>query len=215
MMEKTALSTSNQNRFALTLSDKLRAVAAIAVVLMILPHQSNATMIYYKAGTAKERIAKRELVEAKTAKLRAETERIKAETAKLQAQTERLNSEKVAQKEGLKAYKKKDYKTAMTILMREAERGNGTAQSYVGQMYLDGKGVKKNREEAVYWITRAAQNDVPSCQRFLGQIYAKGQDVEQDMKEAIRWFQRAAKAGDEYSKEFLKKYSEIKKKNTG
>ena len=96
MMEKTALTTSNQNRFALTLSDKLRAVTAIAVVLMILPHQSYAVWV----KKSREQIVKEELVEAKAAKLR-------AETAKLQAQTERLNSEKVAQKEGLKAYKKR------------------------------------------------------------------------------------------------------------
>ena len=44
MMEKTALTTSNQNRFALTLSDKLRAVTAIAVVLMIFGFYKNAEM---------------------------------------------------------------------------------------------------------------------------------------------------------------------------
>lgn len=51
--------------------------------------------------------------------------------------------------EGLAAYLKRDYATALVKLTRVALKGNAAAQERVGQMHDDGDGTIQNYREAV------------------------------------------------------------------
>ncbi|MFZ5511582.1 MAG: tetratricopeptide repeat protein, partial [Pseudomonadota bacterium] len=50
---------------------------------------------------------------------------------------------------------------------RAASAGNADAQYNLGLLFLAGKGVMENREEALRWIRRAAAQNHPAAQRFV------------------------------------------------
>ena len=49
--------------------------------------------------------------------------------------------------DGLTAYKKRDYKTAIKLWMPLAKKGNSEAQFYMGHLYHQGDGVPRNYKE--------------------------------------------------------------------
>lgn len=51
------------------------------------------------------------------------------------------------------AYYLKDYKAALSGLKPEAEKGNSTAQFYMGAMYYNGQGVPQDYVTAYMWLT--------------------------------------------------------------
>ena len=59
-------------------------------------------------------------------------------------------------REGLNAYRRGDYSTALKEFKLLAEKGNAAAQLELGRMYEDGKGVIKSVEKAARWYRRAA-----------------------------------------------------------
>ena len=56
------------------------------------------------------------------------------------------------------AYQKGDFATAIKKFRKSAEQGNGIAQSYLGVMYYDGKGVPQDHVLAYMWFNIAAYN---------------------------------------------------------
>ena len=59
--------------------------------------------------------------------------------------------------DGVKAYEKKDYATALKLWRPLAMKGDVSAQSILGVMYHDGQGVKRDYKEAVKWYRKAAK----------------------------------------------------------
>jgi TPR repeat protein len=59
--------------------------------------------------------------------------------------------------EGLAAYDKKDYQTALTEFRKAAEQGDADAQFNLGWMYADGQGVLQDFKTAVTWYRQAAE----------------------------------------------------------
>ena len=51
--------------------------------------------------------------------------------------------------DGIAAYSRGDYPTAMGLLRPLADQGNASAQSYLGFMYLYGRGVPQDHTAAV------------------------------------------------------------------
>ncbi len=116
--------------------------------------------------------------------------------------------------DGLAAYDRGDFATAMRLWRPLAEQGNVTAQYNLGVMYAKGRGVPqdyvqaylwfnlaasrlsdvKHRDdaEAVKWYRLAAEQGYASAQYNLGLMYAKGQGVPQDYVQAHMWFDLAA-----------------------
>ena len=70
-----------------------------------------------------------------------------------------------------------------------------TAQSNLGFMYDNGRGVLKDDEEAVRWYRLAADQGYARAQNNLGSMYAKGEGVVKDYQEAARWYRLAAEQG--------------------
>jgi len=58
--------------------------------------------------------------------------------------------------EGVKAYNRGDYETALSAFRPLAEQGDASAQYNLGVMYENGKGVAQDYREAVSWYRLAA-----------------------------------------------------------
>ena len=92
---------------------------------------------------------------------------------------------------GALAYARQDYSRAAVILGPLAESGDARAQTYLGFMYLHGRGVPQNFDAAAHWFRAAAEQDLPSAQYYLGMMYDKGQGVDRDFVYAHAWLNLA------------------------
>ena len=59
--------------------------------------------------------------------------------------------------DGLAAYRRGDYATALRIWRSLADQGDANAQYNLGLMYQKGKGVPQDYKEAVKWYMLAAE----------------------------------------------------------
>ncbi len=98
--------------------------------------------------------------------------------------------------EGLEAYVRRDYATALRIYQQFADQGNARAQFKLGVMYKNGYGVPQDYKEAVKWYRKAVDQGNADAQTNLGVMYAIGQGVLQDYKEAVKWIRKAADHGN-------------------
>ncbi|KAF9160295.1 hypothetical protein DFQ26_005701, partial [Actinomortierella ambigua] len=84
-----------------------------------------------------------------------------------------------------------------TVATRQAaERGDAIAQSALGLMYKNGRGVGQSDVEAVKWFTMAASQWHSTGQNNLGLMYKNGRGLEQSDVEAVKWFTQAAIQGN-------------------
>src|SRR3989304_8364738 len=80
------------------------------------------------------------------------------------------------------AYSGGDYAEALRECRPVAERGDKAAESILGRMYDDGRGVRQNYAEAAKWYRRAADQGLGLAQFFLGLMYTAGRGGAQDRK---------------------------------
>ena len=99
--------------------------------------------------------------------------------------------------DGLAAYERGDYATALWEWKPLAEQGDARAQYNLGVMYDHGYGVPLNDKEAVKWYRKAAEQGYASAQYNLGFLYYSGYGVPQDYVLAHMWFNIAASQGNE------------------
>ncbi len=97
--------------------------------------------------------------------------------------------------QGVAAYKRGDFATALRIWRPLAEQGDADAQSNLGLMYDNGEGVPENDAEAVRWYRLAAERGLARAQAMLGARYYFGEGVPENYAEALRWFLLAAEQG--------------------
>ncbi len=95
-------------------------------------------------------------------------------------------------RDGLRAYSRGDYATALHELKPLAEQGHSDARLILGFMYLRGRGVPQNHAEAAKWFRKAAEQGEPMAQLGLGRMYALGRGVPQDYVQAHMWIDLAA-----------------------
>jgi TPR repeat protein len=112
------------------------------------------------------------------------------------------NRRQVLQVTGTAAYLRGDYVTAARLLLPAAERGNSRAQTYLGFMYANGRGVPQNYIDAVYWYRRAAEQGNPSAQAQLGLMYDKGHGVPREFVVAHKWLNLAAAGANGREREY-------------
>ena len=98
-------------------------------------------------------------------------------------------------KDGLDAYERGDYATALKEWRPLAKAGNEKAQHALGVMFQRGQGVVQDYKGALKWFTKAADQGYAAAQFNLGLLFHEGQGVVQDYKEALRWFTKAAEQG--------------------
>jgi TPR repeat protein len=109
--------------------------------------------------------------------------------------------------DGLAAAESGDFKTAHSLWLAEAEKGNPVAQGYLGMwfrsaadggdataqanlgaLYLLGQSVEIDYDKAVHWFRLAGNQGDPNAQSYLGVMYARGQGVQQSDAQAAKWF---------------------------
>ncbi len=97
--------------------------------------------------------------------------------------------------EGMSAYERGDYATALREWRPLAEQGDAPAQNFLGFMYAYGLRVPQDNAEAVKWYRKAADQGHAEAQFNLGRMYAYGEGVPQDNAEAVKWYRKAADQG--------------------
>jgi TPR repeat protein len=103
-------------------------------------------------------------------------------------------------RQSLASISRERYEDAIPVVMQLARDGVVEAQVTLGNLYAEGKGVAKNREEAVMWHRKAAVyyrqmadlGDVPA-QYKLGLLYLEGVGFESS--EGLSWIVMAARQG--------------------
>lgn len=75
-------------------------------------------------------------------------------------------------------------------LRREAEQGKVDAQLALGLIYLHGKGVTANRDEARKWLEKSASQGHAPAQYWLATTFEAAQQAER-----VKWLRRAADGG--------------------
>ncbi|MCA6121849.1 sel1 repeat family protein [Bradyrhizobium sp. WSM 1704] len=90
-------------------------------------------------------------------------------------------------RQGVAAFNRQDYQRASRIFIPQAERGNPIAQTYLGFLFENGRGVPQNYTEAAMWYRRAAEQGDSLAQYSLGLLYDRGQGVPRDVVEASKW----------------------------
>lgn len=87
------------------------------------------------------------------------------------------------------------YEQAFYELLPLAEAQDAAAQYLVGGLYLIGKGVPQDPNEARKWLARSAQNGHAEAAMALGDMAARGFAGKQDPAQALVWYRRAAEQG--------------------
>ena len=78
----------------------------------------------------------------------------------------------------------------------KAEKGDASAQFFVGVAYECGSTNKPDAAKAVEWYRKAAEQGHPGAQAFLGWALLNGQGVEKNLAEAVSWYRKAAVQGN-------------------
>ncbi len=84
-----------------------------------------------------------------------------------------------------------DFSTTKT----RAETGDLQAESALGEIYAEGKQVRRDFAEAAKWYRKAAEKGFAKAQYNLGVLYEIGQSVPHDDAEAASWYKKAADQG--------------------
>lgn len=103
---------------------------------------------------------------------------------------------------GVRAYERQDYVRSAAILARRAEQGQAIAQTYLGYMYANGRGVPQDFVVAAKWLRRAADQNNAAAQFLLGLMCDKGQGVKQDSVEAEIWLDLAAAKANPHQRDY-------------
>ena len=98
--------------------------------------------------------------------------------------------------DGIAAYQRGDFAAALRLFRPLAEQGDASAQSNLGVMYEQGRGVAQNYREAMRLFRLAAMQGDASAQSNLGVMYYTGQGIAQDFREAMRWYRLGAGQGN-------------------
>ncbi len=88
--------------------------------------------------------------------------------------------------EGVAAYNRGDYATALREFRPLAEQGDAAAQHNLGLMYHIGQGVTQDYAKAVKWYRKAAEQGDAKAQHNLGFMYQNAKGVPDDHAEAVK-----------------------------
>lgn len=95
---------------------------------------------------------------------------------------------------------KPDFGQALSLMQKEAERGNGFAMHDMGKMILSGLGCETDEETAQEWFQKAytafcaKEKTAKNAEYFqyrIGKLYSFGYGVEQDYGKAAQWYEKA------------------------
>ena len=97
----------------------------------------------------------------------------------------------MSHKEALKAYRAKDYDTALSIWNEQAQLKNDQAMANLGLMYLKGEGVDKDFFKAKEWFEKGSSYGNDSANYNLALMYQGAIGIPEDNEKAIFYFRQA------------------------
>ncbi len=86
-------------------------------------------------------------------------------------------------------------KQAISSLEGAASHGHVRAQSKLGEIFFQGKRVRRDYDAAFIWYQAAAQSGDAEAQYWLGEMYRQGLGTTRDNAAAAKWFRQAARLG--------------------
>lgn len=96
--------------------------------------------------------------------------------------------------------------TDIATLTEKAEAGDAKAQNDLGDAYSEGKGVNRNRAEALKWYAKAAKQGNADALYNLGNCCYNGTGITKDLDMAKALYIKAAAQGNEKAQNSLKEY---------
>ncbi len=96
---------------------------------------------------------------------------------------------------GTKAFAEGDFKAAANYWLADAYLGSPEAQFNIGVLYIEGKGVRENRGEAIFWFRKAAKQGHQEAQYNLGHLLLEQHDNMENITEGIEWWRKSAQGG--------------------
>ena len=87
--------------------------------------------------------------------------------------------------EGVGAYQRADYAAALGQFKPLAEKGDPKAQFYLGEMYGQGQGIKRDLKKAARWYREAAMQGHTAAQAILGGLRSEERRVGKECRS--RW----------------------------
>ncbi len=91
--------------------------------------------------------------------------------------------------DGLAAYNRGDYTTALAILKPLASEDQPDAAYIVGEMYAYAQGVPQDYSEAYYWYLVGGTLGNPRAQMVLGSLTGGGLGVARSYRRSLEWYQ--------------------------
>jgi hypothetical protein len=85
-----------------------------------------------------------------------------------------------------------DAKNAEEWLKKAATAGGMVAIMDLAAMYMEGRVLERNTQQAIYWYSQAAEKRNTLAMKKLGELYERGLGVEPNQIEAIKWYKLAA-----------------------
>lgn len=110
--------------------------------------------------------------------------------------TVRAEMQNPALKDGISAFQAGAFNIALETLEPLAKADNPEAAYWLGRMYEDGLGVKKDVDKAVTYYRKAAAKGLQNAKLRLGEIYFRGTEELQNFEKAHKWLERAAFGGN-------------------
>src|SRR5205814_655646 len=86
-------------------------------------------------------------------------------------------------------------KDLLPAFRKVARLGSADANAFLGYIYAEGFGVRKDLVKSVIWHRRAAGLNQSYAQAWLGYAYGTGFGVKKNLKMALYWDRRAARKG--------------------
>ena len=102
----------------------------------------------------------------------------------------------------------KDEAEAFSMFSKAAELGNEKAILMLGNLYMQGIGVKKDVNKALELYNKVSENPDPEAQFYLGLCYWRGDGIGKNIPKAMKCLKFAAQNGNSQAKEFLDKIKE-------
>ncbi len=96
---------------------------------------------------------------------------------------------------GIKAFAEGDFEKAANLWLADAYLGSADAQFNIGVLYVEGKGLRYDRAEAIFWFTKAAKQDHQEAQYNLGHLLLEEQEDVSKIKQGIEWWRQSAESG--------------------
>lgn len=97
--------------------------------------------------------------------------------------------------EASEAFKKGDYAGVLGACEAAAKSGDASCEDFMGLLYSEGLGVKKDPVQAAHWFRLAAEQGNAVAALNLGLAYETGTGVGKDLAQAVKWYTLAAGKG--------------------